>query len=113
MAGSTACLRSPIGPIVADPELRGSSGTDGGSAAVGKAKGVALGAAYIEERMNFCKQGRARHEGLDGARPRARQPAGTRLAQRQGRALGRELGVPTPASDAVYAVLKLHRMGKG
>jgi 2-dehydropantoate 2-reductase len=28
------------------------------------------------------------------------------------RALGRELGVPTPASDAVYTVLKLHRMGK-
>ena len=29
-------------------------------------------------------QGRARHEGLDGARPRARQPARARLAQRQG-----------------------------
>ncbi len=27
------------------------------------------------------------------------------------RALGRELGVPTPASDIVYLVLKLHRMG--
>ena len=26
-------------------------------------------------------------------------------------ALGRELGVPTPTNDAVYAVLKLHRMG--
>ena len=28
------------------------------------------------------------------------------------RALGRELGVPTPASDTVYRVLKLHRMGR-
>ena len=28
------------------------------------------------------------------------------------RALGRELNVPTPASDAVYTVLKLHRMGR-
>ena len=27
-------------------------------------------------------------------------------------ALGREFGVPTPANDTVYAVLKLHRMGK-
>jgi 2-dehydropantoate 2-reductase len=27
-------------------------------------------------------------------------------------ALGRELGVPTPANDAVYAILKLHRMGR-
>ena len=25
--------------------------------------------------------------------------------------LGRELGVPTPANEAVYNVLKLHRMG--
>ena len=25
--------------------------------------------------------------------------------------LGRVLGVPTPANEAVYAVLKLHRMG--
>jgi ketopantoate reductase len=27
-------------------------------------------------------------------------------------ALGRELGVPTPANEAVYAILKLHRMGR-
>jgi 2-dehydropantoate 2-reductase len=27
-------------------------------------------------------------------------------------ALGKQLGVPTPASDAVYAAVKLHRMGK-
>jgi 2-dehydropantoate 2-reductase len=26
-------------------------------------------------------------------------------------ALGREFGIPTPASDTVYTVLKLHRMG--
>ena len=27
-------------------------------------------------------------------------------------ALGKELGVPTPGSDAVYAAVKLHRMGR-
>jgi 2-dehydropantoate 2-reductase len=27
------------------------------------------------------------------------------------RALGREYHIPTPASDTVYTVLKLHRMG--
>ena len=27
------------------------------------------------------------------------------------RALGRTLGIPTPGSDAVYTVLKLHRLG--
>jgi 2-dehydropantoate 2-reductase len=26
--------------------------------------------------------------------------------------LGRKLGVPTPANDVIYAVLKLHRMGR-
>ena len=26
-------------------------------------------------------------------------------------ALGKELGVPTPGSEAVYAAVKLHRMG--
>jgi len=29
------------------------------------------------------------------------------------RTLGRELAIATPASDTVYTVLKLHRMGKG
>ena len=27
-------------------------------------------------------------------------------------ALGKQLGVPTPGSDAVYAAVKLHRMGR-
>jgi ketopantoate reductase len=27
------------------------------------------------------------------------------------RALGKQYGIPTPASDTVYTVLKLHRMG--
>ena len=35
--------------------------------------------------------------------------------ERQGgyQALGKELGVPTPGSEAVYAAVKLHRMGGG
>ena len=53
--------------------------------AVGKASGVEVPASYIDTRMEFLTdQGPARHEGLDGARPRARQPARARLAQRQG-----------------------------
>ena len=111
MAGSTATLRSPIGPIVADPEMRAFFRQLMEEAfAVGHAKGVALDHAFIDDRMAFVlNQGRARHEGLDGARPRTRQPAGTRLAQRQGARTRPRLGVPTPASDTVYTVLKLHR----
>ena len=54
MAGSTASLRSPIGPIRADPELRAFFRALMEEAfAVGKAKGVALDPAYIDERMAF------------------------------------------------------------
>ena len=48
MAGSTAGLRSPIGPIAADPELRGFFRALMEEAfAVGKAKGVCSGSALI------------------------------------------------------------------
>ena len=54
MAGSTAALRSSIGPIVADPELRGFFRALMEEAfAVGKAKGVSLDPAYLDDRMNF------------------------------------------------------------
>src|SRR5439155_18256368 len=54
MAGSTAALRSSIGPIAADPELHAFFRALMDEAfAVGKAKGVALDPAYLEERMNF------------------------------------------------------------
>ena len=54
MAGSTASLRSTIGPIIADPELREFFHALMEEAfAVGKAKGVALDHAYIDDRMNF------------------------------------------------------------
>ena len=54
MSGSTAALRSTIGPIRDDPELRGFfRKLMEESFAVGKAKGVALDPAYIEERMDF------------------------------------------------------------
>ncbi len=47
-------LRSPIGPIRADPELRGFFRALMEEAyAVGKAKGVALDADFIDGRMNF------------------------------------------------------------
>ena len=54
MAGSTATLRSSIGPIAADPELRGFFRALMEEAfAVGKAKGVALDPAYLDDRMDF------------------------------------------------------------
>ncbi len=113
MAGSTASLRSPIGPIVADPDLRGFFRALMEEAfAVGKAKGVALDSAYVDERMNFVTskiepgmKASMAHDLERGNRLELDWLAG------KVRALGRELGIATPASDTVYTVLKLHRMG--
>lgn len=115
MAGSTAALRSSIGPIVADPELRGFFRALMEEAfAVGKAKGVSLDPAHIEERMAFVTgkvepgmKASMAHDLERGNRIELDWLAG------KVRALGREFGIPTPASDTVYTVLKLHRMGKG
>ena len=54
MAGATAALRSPIGPIAADPETRAFFRQLMEEAyAVGRAQGVALDHAFIDDRMDF------------------------------------------------------------
>jgi 2-dehydropantoate 2-reductase len=114
MAGSTAALRSPIGPIREDPELRGFFRQLMEEAyAVGKAKGVALDAAYLDSRMDFLMnkvepgmKASMAHDLERGNRLELDWLAG------KVRALGRELSIPTPASDTVYTVLKLHRFGR-
>jgi 2-dehydropantoate 2-reductase len=80
--------------------------------AVGKAKGVDVGSAFIEQRMDFAinkvEPGMKASMAHDLER-------GNRLEldwlNGKVRELGCELGVPTPASDTVYTTLKLHRMG--
>jgi 2-dehydropantoate 2-reductase len=113
MAGSTATLRSSIGPIVADNELRSFFRALMEEAfAVGKARGVTVDPGYIEDRMDFvvnkCEPGMKASMAHDLER-------GNRLEldwlAGKVRALGRELRIPTPASDTVYTTLKLHRMG--
>jgi 2-dehydropantoate 2-reductase len=113
MAGTTATFRSPIGPIVADPELRGFFRALMEEAfAVGKAKGISLDPAFIDERMNFVAnkiepgmKASMAHDLERGNRIELDWLAG------KVRALGKQFGIPTPASDTVYTVLKLHRMG--
>ncbi len=113
MAGSTASMRAPIGVIRADPELRGFFCALMQEAyAVGKAKGVALAPDFIEGRMKFLDtiepgmKASMAHDLDRGNRIELDWLAG------KVRALGRALNIPTPASDTVYTVLKLHRMGK-
>ena len=114
MAGSTATLRSSIGPIAADPDTRAFFGDLMEEVyAVGRAKGVALNHAFVDERLAFIGSDKIdpgmkasmAHDLERGNRLELDWLAGTV------RSLGRELGIPTPASDTVYKVLKLHRMG--
>jgi len=114
MAGATAALRSSIGPIVADPELRAFFRQLMQEAfAIGKAKGVALDPGYIESRMDFVlnkvepgMKASMAHDLERGNRLELDWLAG------KVREFGRALNIPTPASDTVYTVLKLHRMGR-
>jgi 2-dehydropantoate 2-reductase len=113
MTGGTAALRSPVGPILADPDTKAFFRQLMQEAlAVGQAKGVALDASYIDERMNFVEtkttptmKGSMANDLDRGGRLELDWLSG------KVRALGRELNIPTPASDTVYTVLKLHRMG--
>jgi 2-dehydropantoate 2-reductase len=112
MSGSTASMREPIGVIRADPETRGFfRALMEETYAVGKAKGVALAPDFIEGRMKFLDtiepgmKASMAHDLERGNRIELDWLAG------KVRSLGRTLNIPTPASDAVYTVLKLHRMG--
>jgi 2-dehydropantoate 2-reductase len=114
MSGSTAMLRSPIGPIASDPELAGFfRQLMAEPLAIAKAKGVTFEPGFIDERMDFMQRRVERGMKASMAHDLER---GNRLEldwlAGKVRDLGRELNVPTPASDAVYTVLKLHRMGK-
>ncbi|MBX6329222.1 MAG: 2-dehydropantoate 2-reductase [Pseudolabrys sp.] len=114
MAGATAALRSPIGPIRDDPELREFFRTLMQEAlAVGRATGIALDPAYVDERMDFLMTKVEPNMKASMAHDLER---GNRLEldwlTGKVRALGRAFGIPTPASDAVYTVLKLHRLGR-
>jgi 2-dehydropantoate 2-reductase len=112
MAGSTGSMRSPIGVIRADPELRAFFRALMEEAyAVGRAKGVALAPDFVEGRMKFLEtiepgmKASMAHDLERGNRIELDWLAG------KVRSLGRALNIPTPASDTVYTVLKLHRMG--
>jgi 2-dehydropantoate 2-reductase len=113
-SGATSVTRSSMGPILADPEMRGLfRSIMAETLAVGLAKGVALDPGYVEERLAFADKnllpGMKASMGNDldrGNRLELDWLAG--MVSR----LGRELKVPTPVNDTIYAALKPFRMGK-
>jgi 2-dehydropantoate 2-reductase len=114
MAGANCVTRLPIGRILADPDTRAFyRRLMEECLAVGQKSGAAVPSSWVDDRMTFS----------DNAPPGMKASmlhdleAGNRLELDwlTGKvvSLGRELGVPTPASEAVYAAVKLHRMGRG
>jgi 2-dehydropantoate 2-reductase len=112
MSGATAATRMPLGPICGDPDtLALLQSLMQEVEAVGRAKGIALEGSAAKF-IAFVK-------GLPPALKASMLEdleRGNRLETDwlQGKVaeLGRALGVPTPVNRDVYAVLKLHRMGK-
>ena len=113
VSGATATLRAPIGPIRADPELRAFvRQLMQETYAVGKARGVNMEPSIVDQRMEYV---------LNTMPPTMRASMAVDLEHGyrleldwlsgKVRELGRALNIPTPASDMVYTVLKLHRLG--
>jgi 2-dehydropantoate 2-reductase len=114
LSGATAATRKPLGPVLADAEMRAwFVDLMREVVAVGRAQGVPLAPEFVDEQITFAHaapydfKASMLHDLEAGRRLELDWLAGKVVA------LGRELGVPTPANDAVYKVLKLHRMGGG
>jgi len=112
-SGITASTRQPLGVIRDDPDMRAfffklMSET----IVVGRAAGVALPADFAEELQRSVAgfpptmKASMANDLENGNRLELDWLAGKVVA------LGRTLGMPTPAHEAVYAVLKPWRMGK-
>lgn len=107
LSGATAIARQPIGVVRDDADLRGMfSAVLREALAVGRAKGITLSDDYFDRQMAFA----------DGLPHEMRASMANDLAA--GRRLeapwlcgavvrlGRELGVPTPVNETIFAALK-------
>jgi 2-dehydropantoate 2-reductase len=113
-SGVTASTRQTIGPIRDDPDMRAFFFKLMGEAmAVGRASGVRFPSDFEQELNRTVAEfpptmKASMANDLDsGNRLELDWLAGKVVA------LGRERGMPTPANEAVYAILKPYRMGRG
>jgi 2-dehydropantoate 2-reductase len=112
MSAATSATRLPIGRVVADDDVREFFlKVMREVIAVGRAQGVPLPDSLEQEGATFLKsappamKASMAHDLERGNRMELDWLSG-RVVE-----LGRKLGVPTPANEAVYAILKPHRMG--
>jgi 2-dehydropantoate 2-reductase len=113
MAGANCMTRQPLGKILADPDTRTFyRKLMEECLAVGQKSGAKVPNDWIDDRMTFSENA---PPGMKASMFHDLE-AGNRLELDwlTGKvvALGKELGVPTPASEAVYAAVKLYRMGQ-
>ena len=100
-------MRTTLGPIRDDPESREFLlNVMRETVAVGRAKGVALPAGFAEDRLAFADglpvdmTSSMHHDRESGNRLELPWLAGTVVR------LGRDLGVPTPVCQTIYAALR-------
>jgi 2-dehydropantoate 2-reductase len=112
LAGATGSTRRPLGEILADEDMRALLfNLMREVIALARAQKVALPENFFEEQTKFAQA--APHSMKASLLHDLERGNRLELDWLTGRAvkLGRELKVPTPASDAVYAVLKPYRLG--
>ena len=114
LSGTTASMRSPIGPIRENPQTRAFLlDLMKETVAVGRALGVDLPEDYAEQRLQFADSvapamdSSLHHDLKHGNRLEVEWLAGGVVR------LGKEAGVPTPANRAVWDILALHAGGAG
>jgi 2-dehydropantoate 2-reductase len=112
LSGATATTRMPLGPILQDPDTRAFfHELMREVVTVGRAKGVPIPPGFADDRLRFGEsspptfKASMLHDLERGNRLELDWLAGYVVK------VGRELGVATPSNEAVYRVLKLHRMG--
>ena len=112
LSGATASTRMPLGPILKDSDTRALfHDLMREVVMIGRAKGIALPEDFAGDRLKFGEtspptlKASMLHDLERGNRLELDWLSGHVVK------LGRELGVATPANEAVYKVLKLHRMG--
>jgi 2-dehydropantoate 2-reductase len=112
LSGATGMMRSPLGPILADADSRAFFvDLMQETVMVGRAGGVALPDGFVEDQLKFADaappgfKASLLHDLERGHRVELDWLAGKVVE------LGRRLSIPTPANRAVYAALKLHRLG--
>jgi 2-dehydropantoate 2-reductase len=113
LSSATGSTRQPLGPILADPETaKFFDDLLVEVVTIGRAKKVPIADDFLEKQRAFSKslppglKASLLHDLERGNRLELDWLAGRVVA------LGKELGIPTPANQAAYTVMKLSRMGK-